>query len=92
MYCPISLYIYIYIDYFFLTSQYSQPSKTFLLLNSKPQTTMDFDDLEDVEATLGPKLVELREQKRAAPRMNSLGSWFIVDLDQWIRGIGWYKP
>lgn len=53
---------------------------------------MDFDDLEDVEATLGPKLVELREQKRAAPRMNSLGSWFIVDLDQWIRGIEWYKP
>ena len=34
---------------------------------------MDFDDLEDVEATLGPKLVELREQKRAAPWMNSLG-------------------
>ena len=54
---------------------------------SKPLTTMDFDDLEDVEATLGPKLVELREQKRAAPRMNSLG----LILDQWIRGIGWYK-
>ena len=30
---------------------------------------MDFDDLDDAEETLGPKLVDLREQKRAASRL-----------------------